>query len=149
MSTEARVTLTTILDIAEAAIRDAQAFEHEHELTTHGTRKLPGNALHAIHVWRRHMTTASHADTVSDTEATAPNTGSQAGEVVSSSSAKELPTVAIAPATSIRIPEPLRERVDQYAHDRRWSFGEATRVALEQLVGYDQDDQPTDRRTAA
>jgi hypothetical protein len=50
---------------------------------------------------------------------------------------------------SIRVPAELRAQADQYAHERRWSFGEVTRVALEQLVGYDQDDdQPTDRRTA-
>ncbi len=41
------------------------------------------------------------------------------------------------PATSVRIPEQLRERVEQYGRERRWSFGETTRVALEQLIGYD------------
>ncbi|HME04245.1 MAG TPA: hypothetical protein VKG38_14585 [Solirubrobacteraceae bacterium] len=47
------------------------------------------------------------------------------------------------PATSIRIPEPRRERVEDYAREHRWSMGEVTRVALEQLVGYDRDEAAT------
>jgi hypothetical protein len=55
--------------------------------------------------------------------------------------------VPAGPATSVRIPELLRERVEQYGRERRWSMGEVTRVALEQLVGYDQpDDQPDNRK---
>jgi hypothetical protein len=60
-----------------------------------------------------------------------------------------LPAVPAGPATSVRIPEQLRERVEQYGRERRWSFGETTRVALEQLVGYESEDQPaTERRPA-
>jgi hypothetical protein len=52
--------------------------------------------------------------------------------------------VSVSPATSIRIPEPLRERVDAFAAERRWSFGEATRVALERLVEYDSQEPEDD-----
>jgi len=48
-----------------------------------------------------------------------------------------------AATTSIRIPEPLRERVEQYGREHRWSMGEVTRVALEQLVGYNRDEAAT------
>ena len=53
------------------------------------------------------------------------------------------------PATSIRIPEPLRKCAEEYSRERRWSLGETTRVALEQLVGYDRElEQPAERRPA-
>jgi hypothetical protein len=151
MSSEARVTLTTILDIAEAAIRDAQAFEHEHGLSTRHTRKLPANTLRSLHRWQTATASASHGDTVK--RVVADGTGiiraASADKQVNVVCTEEPQVSAGASVTSIRIPDELRAQVDQYAHDRRWSFGEATRVALEQLVGYDQDAQPTDRRTAA
>ena len=42
----------------------------------------------------------------------------------------------VAPPVGIRVPQDLREQVQSFAHERRWTFLEATRVALEQLVGY-------------
>jgi len=57
--------------------------------------------------------------------------------------------VPAGPATSIRIPEPLRKCAEEYSRERRWSLGETTRVALEQLVGYDRElEQPAERRPA-
>jgi hypothetical protein len=50
--------------------------------------------------------------------------------------------VPAGPATSVRIPEPLREQVEQYGREHRWSMGEVTRVALERLVGDQDDDEP-------
>ncbi|HMD56245.1 MAG TPA: hypothetical protein VKG82_02110 [Solirubrobacteraceae bacterium] len=50
------------------------------------------------------------------------------------------------PTTSVRIPEPLRELVEQYGRERRWSLGEVTRVALERLV---EEDQAEERERAA
>jgi hypothetical protein len=50
--TDARATLDAMLDIAEAAIRDAQAFEHEHGLASIRTRKLPGDMLRTFRRWR-------------------------------------------------------------------------------------------------
>jgi len=49
--------------------------------------------------------------------------------------------VPAGPATSVRIPEQLRERVEQYGRERRWSMGEVTRVALERVVEEDQADE--------
>ena len=50
------------------------------------------------------------------------------------------PNVPVAPTVSIRVPSDLRERVEAFGRERRWTFGEVTRVALEQLVGYDKDE---------
>lgn len=64
---------------------------------------------------------------------------------------KGSPPVPSPQQTSVRIPGPLRERVDAYAREHRWSMGEVTRVALERLVGFEHDDKnhEPDRPTAS
>lgn len=135
------------LAAAIRAIEEARAFEHDHRLTTRRTRKLPGDAIRSLRRWQEFTTAAAYGDTVNGTEATAPHTGSQAGEVKGSPSAKELPTVAIAPTVSIRVPTDLREQAEAYGRERRWTFGEVVRVGLEQLV--DQHDQDQRHRQAS
>ena len=49
-------------------------------------------------------------------------------------------------STSIRVPSELREQVERYGRERRWTFGETARVALEQLVDYKPEPEP--ERTA-
>jgi hypothetical protein len=52
MSTEARATVDDLLAAVELAIRDAQAFEHEHGLASSRTRKLPADMLRILRRWR-------------------------------------------------------------------------------------------------
>jgi hypothetical protein len=126
------------LTVIARAVEEARSFQRDHNLTSHDTRRLPGNALHAIHAWQKHIAAAVHGGTVELTDATAPFTGSQAGEVVAtSSSARELPEVPIAPTVSIRVPADLRVQAEAFGRERRWTFGEVVRVGLERLVDYD------------
>jgi len=139
--TTAEAELVAMLDTAEAAIRDAQAFEHEHGLASRHTRKLPADTLRIIRRWR----TAASGDTLTPVVAdgTAAKRAASADKQVNVVCTEE-PQVPVAPSTSVRIPESLRERVEEYGREHRWSMGEVTRVALEQLVGDEQHgDQPT------
>ncbi len=140
--------LDAMLAIAEAAIRDAQQFEHEHHLGSVRTRKLPADMLRSLRRWKTAHTSA--ATMCDKSRATAPRDNGQptAGDQVHIV-CEELPTVPTGPATSVRIPPELREQADAFARDRRWTFGEVVRVGLEQLVGHDQDDDSPDRRSAA
>jgi hypothetical protein len=143
--------LDAMLTLAGDSIRDAQAFQHEHGLTSHATRKLPGNALHAIRAWQKHIAAAVHGDTVNRTEATAPETGSQAGDEVGKSHRLQgAAEVAIAPTVSIRVPVDLREQAEAFGRERRWTLGEVVRVGLERLVEHDgQEQDDTQSRPAA
>jgi hypothetical protein len=130
-------------DIA-AAIEQARAFEHEHGLSSSRTRKLPADTLRSLRRWR----TAVTGDTVTCVvaEGTAATRAASADKKqVNVVCTEEPPTVPAAPSTTIRIPEPLRERVEEYGREHRWSLGETTRVALERLVGYDREPNETER----
>jgi hypothetical protein len=52
VSTEAKETVAALLAAVELAIRDAQAFEHDHGLASSRTRKLPADMLRLLRRWR-------------------------------------------------------------------------------------------------
>jgi hypothetical protein len=135
MTTDADRLARQIDDIAEM-IRDAQAFEHQHNMGNVHTRKLPADALRALRRWRTAHTTPTSATLCDKSRATAPRDNGQptAGDQVHIV-CEESPTVPTGPATSVRIPPELREQADALARERRWTFGEVVRVGLEQLVG--------------
>src|SRR5271167_1965117 len=90
-----------------SAIENARAYEHEHGLARHDTRKLPADALRIIRRWH-----ALHGDTLQvKSEARHQQHGQPtAGEVEIAVCRKEQPTVPIAPTVSIRVPSDLREQ---------------------------------------
>jgi hypothetical protein len=53
-----------------------------------------------------------------------------------------------APTVSIRMPADLRAQAEAYGRERRWTLGETTRVALEQLIARE-DNQPTGTEASA
>jgi hypothetical protein len=134
--------LDAMLDLAEAAIHDAQQFEHEHGLTSSRTRKLPADLLRTLHRWQKVNDAAVMTAALCDkSRATAPTDSGQptAGDQVHHIVCEESPTVPTGPATSVRIPTELREQAEAFGRERRWTFGEVVRVGLEQLVGYDHE----------
>jgi hypothetical protein len=135
------------LALIARAVEDARAYEHEHALARHDTRKHAANTLRSLRRWQ----VAVAADTVKHVVAdgTAAKRAASADKQVNVVCTKELPTVPIAPSTSVRIPEPLRERVEQYGREHRWTMGEVTRVALEQLVSPREDTHDPEPRAAA
>ena len=141
MTTDADRLARQIDDVVEM-IRDACAFEHEHGLTSRHTRKMPADALRSLHRWRTAHTTTTSATLCDKSRATAPRDNGQptAGENQVHIVCEESPTVPTGPATSVRIPEPLRQQAEAFGREHRWSFGEVTRVALEQLVGGQRED---------
>jgi len=48
LSTEAKIILDAKLAAIEQAVRDAQAFEHEHGIASSRTRKLPGDVFRTL-----------------------------------------------------------------------------------------------------
>jgi hypothetical protein len=57
--------------------------------------------------------------------------------------------VPAAPTAGIRIPPDLREQAELFGRERRWTFSETAKVALEQLVGYEErEDAEPERRSA-
>lgn len=142
------VELARRIDLALGVIRDAQEYQHEHGHADHHTRRLPADAARALRKWRLFTVASSRTATVS------PKTGARAPLSGQPTAGKQsTPTedlqVPISQATSIRIPEELRERVDEYARERPWTLGETARVALEQLVGWDERDQGEQPKAAA
>jgi predicted transcriptional regulator len=142
--------LTRQLDAIAVAIERARTFEHEQRLGTHATRRQPGDMLRSLHRWQRGVTasapdggTVTHKSGAEGTAQRAASAGAQ-----STPSAHEELSVPVSPATSIRIPEELREQAEAFGRERRWSFGQTVRVGLEQLVGYHQDDDAEPRRAA-
>jgi hypothetical protein len=126
------------IDLAIAAILDAQELEHERRLGSRETRKLPADCVRILRRWRSVTDTAATAATVSHKSgARAPLSGQpEAGKQVNVCPL-ELSEVPAGEATSIRFPPPLRERAEEYGRERRWSFGEVVRVAVEELVDYE------------
>jgi len=62
------------LALIAAAIEDTRAFEHEHGLSSHATRKLPADVLRALRRWQR-ATSAPVRSTVDDSRSQAPHSG--------------------------------------------------------------------------
>jgi hypothetical protein len=137
------------LVLAIAAVLDAQELEHEQRLGSRQTRKLPADCLRILHRWRCLTDTSTAAATLSyKTGARAPLSGQpEAGKQVNVCP-RELPEVPAGEATSIRFPPPLRERAEAFARERRWSFGEVVRVAVEELVDYQPPQPEPERRSA-
>jgi len=147
----AQTTLDALLAALELTIRDAQAFQHEHRLASSRTRKLPGDMLRTLHRWQKVNDPAASADTLCEVVAngTGITRAASADKQVNVVCTEEPPVPAAHHVTSIRLPDELRERVEQYGREHRWSMGEVTRVALEQLVGSEtEDDTQTERRQA-
>jgi len=134
--------LAAKIDLAQCAVEDVRAHEHKTGLASHRTRRLPGDCLRILRRWKDLTATAPDRGTVQEVVAngTAPKRAASADKPVNVCT--EEPPVPAA-TTSIRIPESLRVRVEQYGREHRWSMGEVTRVALEQLVGYDRDEATT------
>jgi len=134
--------LVAMIDLAQCAVEDAREHEHEASLANHHSRKLPADCLRILRRWRSSTASASERATLQQVVAngTAAERAASADRQVNVC-AEEPPVPAA--TTSIRIPEPLRERVEQYGREHRWSMGEVTRVALEQLVGYNRDEAAT------
>jgi hypothetical protein len=133
--TTAEALLARQLDAIAAAIDHAWKFQNEHGLTTRHTRKPAADTLRSLRRWQAAVAADTVKHVVADGTAERAASADKPVNVV----CKEPPTVSIAPTTSVRIPEPLRERVEQYGREHRWSMGEVTRVALEQLVGGQHD----------
>ena len=74
------------------------------------------------------------------TGARAPQAGSQWQAHKITACRREEPAVPVSPTVAVRVPTDLRRQAEAYGRERRWTFGEVTRVALEQLVGYDKDE---------
>jgi hypothetical protein len=102
------------IDLAIAAVLDAQELDHEHGMSTHRTRKLPGDAVRILRRWRSVTDASAPAATVSHkTGARAPLSGQpEAGKQVNVCP-RELSEVPAGEATSIRFPPPLRERAEE------------------------------------
>ncbi|MGO8906961.1 MAG: hypothetical protein ACLQMH_15270 [Solirubrobacteraceae bacterium] len=135
--------LAAMIDLARCAVEDARAHEHTAGLANHHTRKLPGDCLRILRRWRSATAVASGHATVQLVVANGTVRKQAASADKQANVCTEEPPVPAATTTSIRIPESLRERVEEYGREHRWSMGEVTRVALEQLVGYDRDEAAT------
>ena len=138
MSTEA-ATLATKLAAIVHAVEDARAYEHEHGLARHETRRHAADALRVVRRWQGF--TVPRGDTMQPkTGARAPQSGSQRQAHKIAACRREEPAVPVSPTVAVRVPTDLRRQAEAYGRERRWTFGEVTRVALEQLVGYDKDE---------
>lgn len=144
MTTDEALLDVMLADLAAHAQR-VRDFQCQSGQDRRPLRKLAASTLHTVRNWRH----AVAGDTVS-LDVVVEGQAARADTSKSTPSAHEEPLVPVSPQTSIRIPEPLRERVAEYGRERRWSMGEVTRVALEQLVGQQVDTpEPEPRQTAA
>jgi len=148
MTTDARATLDAKLAAIARAVEDARTFEHEHGLTSRTTRKLAASTLHSLRRWQQTAASSADGDTVKRVvgDGAAVRAASADTQKSTPSAPEELP-VPVSPVTSIRIPAELRAEAEAFGRDRRWTLGEVTRVALEQLVGDQEthDNQPAER----
>jgi hypothetical protein len=76
----ARETLDAKLALIARAVEDARAYEHEHGLARHDTRKHAGNALRTLRHWRVTVNAERRSTLPSKAVAIAPQAGSRAGE---------------------------------------------------------------------
>jgi len=146
MSAEAKAILEGKLAAIAQAVEQARSYEHEHGLANRASRKLGASTLHTLRKWRQVTDTATARDTVTPV-VVVEGEAARADTPEVKPSAHEEPQVPVSPQTSIRIPPELREAADQYGRERRWSFGEVVRVGLEQLVGYEPNDDQAEHRS--
>ncbi|HEY2181323.1 MAG TPA: hypothetical protein VGH09_06605 [Solirubrobacteraceae bacterium] len=135
------------LRLALAVVSDAATFQRQTGQATSHTRKHPQTVSRELRRWR----SALQGDTVKPkTGATAPQAGSQRQADAVTACRREEPAVPVSPTVAVRVPVELREQAEAYGREHRWTFGEVTRVALEQLVGFEQDDEDSpDRQVTA